>query len=104
MDDTGVQTVFEKDRYKMVRGEMVLMRRVRYGTLYKLLARTFIDGYNNTIVPESKDEESKVPDISSGDTMLWHQKLGHLEEKGFQSLQGKGMVEVMSNCNSDFDF
>ena len=27
-----------------------------------------------------------------------------LERKGIQSLQGKGMAEGMSNCNSDFDF
>ena len=36
--------------------------------------------------------------------MLWHQRLGHIGEKGLQSLQGKGMVEGMSNCNSDFNF
>ena len=64
------------------------------------MGRTIIDGCNNTIVPKSKNEESKVPDISGGDTMLWHQRLGHIGEKGLQSLQGKGM----SNCNSDFDF
>ena len=36
--------------------------------------------------------------------MLWHQRLGHIGEKGLQSLQGKGVVEGMSNCNSYFDF
>ena len=72
--------------------------------MYKLLGRTVIDGYNNTIVPESKYEESKVPDVSVGDTMLWHQSIGHVGEKGLQSLQGKVMVEGMSNCNLDFDF
>ena len=82
---------------------MVLMRRVQYGTLHKLLGRIVIDGCNNTGVLESKDEESKVPDIAGGDTMMWHQRLGHIGEKGLQSLQGKGMVEGMSNCNSDFN-
>ena len=80
------------------------MRGVHCGTLYKLLGRTVIDGCNNTIVPESKNEENKVPNISRGDTMLWHQRQGHIGEKGLQSLQGKGMVEGMSNCNSYFDF
>ena len=37
-------------------------------------------------------------------TMSWHQILGHIGEKGLKSLQGKGMVEGMSNCNSYFDF
>ena len=36
--------------------------------------------------------------------MLWHQRLGHIGEKGLQSLQGKGMVEGMSNGNLDFNF
>ena len=84
MVDAGVKTVFEKDRCKMVRGAMVLMRGVQYGTMYKLLGKTVIDGCNNTIVPESKDEESKVLDVSGGDTMLWHQILGHIGEKGLQ--------------------
>ena len=62
---------------------MILMRGVRCGSLYKLLGRTIINGCNNTIVPESKAEESKVPNISGGDTMLWNQRLGHVGEKGF---------------------
>ena len=36
--------------------------------------------------------------------MLWHQRLEHIGEKDLETLQGKGMVEVMSNCNSNFDF
>ena len=88
----------------MVRRAMVLMRGVHYGKLYKLLGRTVIDGCNNTIIPKSKDEESKVPNIFGGDTMLWHQRLGHIGQKGLISLQGKGMVEGMSNRNSYFDF
>ena len=83
---------------------MVLMRGSHYGTMYSLLGRTVIDGCNNSIVPKSKHEESKVLDVSGGDTMLWHQRLGHIGEKGLQSLQSEGMVEGMSNCNSDFDF
>ena len=88
----------------MVRRAMVLMRGDQYGILYKMLRRTIIDGCNNTIVLKSKNEESKVPNVSGGDTMLWHQRLGHIGEKGLQPLQGKGMVEGMSNCNLDFDF
>ena len=88
----------------MVRGEMVFMRGVLCGTLYKLLGRTIIDGCNNTIVLRSKYEECKVLDVSRGDIMLWHQRLGYTRETGLQSLQGKGMVEGMSNCTSYFIF
>ena len=36
--------------------------------------------------------------------MLWHQILGHIEEKGLWALQGKGMVEGMTHFTPDFDF
>jgi hypothetical protein len=36
--------------------------------------------------------------------MLWHQRLGHIGEKGLRTLHSKGMVEAMSNCTLDFDF
>jgi hypothetical protein len=35
--------------------------------------------------------------------MLWHQRLGHIGEKGLRTLHSKGMVEGMSNCTLDFD-
>ena len=36
--------------------------------------------------------------------MLWHQRLGHIGEKGLRLLHGKGRVEGMSNFSLDFDF
>jgi hypothetical protein len=36
--------------------------------------------------------------------MLWHQRLGHIGEKGIRLLHGKGMVEGMSKCSLDLDF
>jgi hypothetical protein len=35
MDDARVKTIFEKETYRMVRGEMVLLKGVWFGTLYK---------------------------------------------------------------------
>ena len=104
MGDAGVRTKFKKDNCKMVQGEKVLMRGVQCGTLYRMLERDFIDGCKKTIVSKSKDEESKILDISGGNAILWNQRLSHIGEKGLQSLQGKGMVEGMSNFNLDFDF
>ena len=96
MADAGVKTVFEKDRCKMIRGVMVLMRGVQYGNLYRKIV---IGDCNNTVVLESSNEENNVPEVSGGEAMLWHQRLGHIGEKGLQSLQGKSMVEGMSKCN-----
>ena len=42
--------------------------------------------------------------VSKEKTVLWHQRLGHIGEKGLQILHGNGMVEGMSNSSLDFDF
>jgi hypothetical protein len=52
LDDAGVDTVFGKYTCKMVRGEMVLMRGVRCGTMYNSLGRTYTNGCNSHVVPE----------------------------------------------------
>jgi hypothetical protein len=52
LDDAGVDTAFGKNACKMIRGAMVLMRRVHCGTLYKLLGSTYTNGCNSSVVPE----------------------------------------------------
>jgi hypothetical protein len=79
---------------------MVLMRGVRFGTLYKLLGSTISDGCNSSIVPDIEVEEERTPTVYGEKVMLWHQRLGHIGEKGLRLLHGKGM----SNCSLDFDF
>ena len=83
----------------MVRGALVLMRGVRIGTLYKLQGSTVIARCNSYVVPEC-GAESLV--VSGEKTMLWHQRLRHIGDKGLQILHGNGMVEGMSNCYLDF--
>jgi hypothetical protein len=104
MEDAGIRTIFEKGTCRMVRGAMVLMRGVRFGTLYKLLGSTISDECNSSIVPDIEVEEERTPTVSGEKAMLWHQRLGHIGEKGLRLLHGKGMVEGMSNCSLDFDF
>ena len=97
MSDAGVHTIFEKDRWRMILGTMVLMRGVWCGNMYKLLGINVIDECNNRIVPKSKNEERKVTIVSRVDTMLSHKILGHIGDKGIQSLQCKGLVEGLYN-------
>jgi hypothetical protein len=104
MDDAGVKTIFEKETYGMVRGAMVLLKGVWFGTLYKLQGSTISDGCNSSIVPDIGVEEERTPTIFGEKVMLWHQRMGHIREKGLQLLHGKGMVEGMSNFSLDFDF
>ena len=44
MDNARVKTIFEKETCRMVRGAMVLLKGVRFGTLYKLEGSTINDG------------------------------------------------------------
>jgi hypothetical protein len=87
----------------MVSGAMVLMRGVLCGTLYKLLRSTYTSGCNSFIVPEQRNKEDKINNVLGNNTMLWHQRLGHIGEKEIQTLHRKGMVEGMSNCTLDFN-
>jgi hypothetical protein len=52
LDDAGVDTVLGRGTCKMVQGEMVLMRGIQCGTMYKLLGSTYTNGSNNSVVPE----------------------------------------------------
>jgi hypothetical protein len=56
LDYAGVDIILGKGTCKSVRGEMVLMRGVWCGTLYKLLGSTYTNGCNNSIVLEQGDE------------------------------------------------
>jgi hypothetical protein len=104
MDNVEVKTIFEKETCRMVQGEMVLLKGVWFGTLYKMKGRTISDGCNSSIVPDIGVEEERNPPVSGEKVMLWHQILGHIGDKGLQLLHGKCMVEGMSNYSLDFDF
>jgi hypothetical protein len=104
MDDAGVKTIFEKETCRMVRGAMVLMKGVQFGTLYKLQGNTISDGCNTSIFLDIGVEEERTHTVSGEKVMLWHQRLGHIGEKGLRLLHSKGMVECMSNCSLDFYF
>ena len=78
-----------------------MIQGVQFGTLYKLQGSTVADGCNSFVVPE-RGEKNLV--ISREKTMLWHQRLRHIGEKGLRIIHGKGMVEGMSNNSLDFDF
>jgi hypothetical protein len=44
MDGVGVRKVFDKETYRMVSGEMVLLMVVHIGILYKMLGIAISDG------------------------------------------------------------
>ena len=79
LDDASVKIVFEKHTCKTVQGALVLMQGVRIGTLYKIQGINIFDGCNSSVVPESGEENLVV---YGEKIMLWHQRLGHIREKG----------------------
>jgi hypothetical protein len=104
MEDARVKKMFEKETCRMVSGVMVLLKGVRIGNLYNLQGRTISDGCNSSIVYEIGVEEEKTHGVSREKVMLFHQRLGHIGEKGFLLLHSKGMVEGTYNFSLDFDF
>jgi hypothetical protein len=104
MDDAGVKTMFEKETYRMVRGEMVLLKGVQCGNMCNMQGSTISYGCNSSIFPKIGVEEEKTHTVSGEKAMLWHQRLGHIGEKGFRLLHSKSMAEGMSNYSLDFDF
>jgi hypothetical protein len=36
--------------------------------------------------------------------MLWHQRLGHISEKGLQAIRNKNLVDGLNDHSLEFDF
>jgi hypothetical protein len=104
MKNAWVKIVFENETYRMVRGEMVFLKGVWIGNIYKIQGISISNGCNSSFVSDIGAEEDKTPTISGEKVMLLYQILRHIREKGLQLLHGKDMVEGMSNCSLDFDF
>ena len=80
------------------------MRGVRYGSMYKILGSAIIDECMSSCVPMEGGKYERTLIASGGKTILCNQILGHIREKGLWALQGKGMVEGMTDCTLDFYF
>jgi hypothetical protein len=60
----------------------VLIRGFRCGTLYKLFGITYTNGCNSYVFLDQTNKEDKTNTVSENKTMLWHQRLGRIGEKG----------------------
>ena len=60
MGNPVVKTVFEKETYRLIQGQMMLLKGVRFGTQYNMQGITISDGCNSSIVSEiGAKEENK---------------------------------------------
>jgi hypothetical protein len=97
----------------MVKGEMVLMKGVQIINVDKLLGSVDLIGCN--ITSEVNSTKTRLDSTLSTKTnsivlrqvnltMLWHQRMGHIGEKGLQVMHKKGMVEEFPYCNLEVNF
>ena len=68
------------------------MTGVWYRTLYKLLGSTIIDECNSYVVHAEGGKYDSTLTTPGGNTVIFHQILGHIRENVFWALQGKDMV------------
>ena len=63
------------------------------GTMYKYLGITFTNGCDKSIFHKDSSKEDMSHIVPLNKTILWHQRQGHIGEKGLRALHGKCMVE-----------
>lgn len=81
MSNVGIYIIFEKEACNMVQVDMVLLRIIWVGNLYKLLGSTRIDECNSTIIHENEIDGNFTLLVEKS-IMLWNQRMGRVEDKG----------------------
>ncbi|KAK1417487.1 hypothetical protein QVD17_26616 [Tagetes erecta] len=87
LDDQGYDVKFGGGQWKVVKGNYVVARGKKRGTLYMVE------------VPENG-----VNAVTSGPSQssLWHQRLGHMSEKGMKMLVSSGKLPELKKVESEF--
>ena len=75
---------------KFSKGALVVMKARRKWNLYKLVGRTQVNG------------TALVSEEDSGSTQLWHQRLGHMSEKGIKVLMNCKLLPNLKTLNLMF--
>ncbi|KAK8926176.1 hypothetical protein KSP39_PZI018366 [Platanthera zijinensis] len=75
---------------KVKKGALVVMKGERCGTLYRLIGSTIT---GDAAVSTTSDEDS---------SLLWHARLGHMNEIGLLELHKKGLLKGIKTCKLDF--
>ena len=99
MQYVSIQTMFEKYKYKMVRGVMVLMWGIRIRTLYKMLGKRNGSSCFQVVNPKTDKILSCVANL----TMLWHRQMGHINQNVLCAMHSKGMAKGILDCSLEFD-
>ncbi|KAE8705427.1 Endomembrane protein 70 protein family isoform 1 [Hibiscus syriacus] len=83
LDGEGYNTTFLGCEWKITKGALVIARGKKTGTLY------VTSNLGNNIAAADADGKSN----------LWHQRLGHMSEKGMKTLLSKGKLTDLKNVD-----
>ncbi|GAA0165653.1 hypothetical protein LIER_20998 [Lithospermum erythrorhizon] len=83
LDDQGYTNIFGKGQWKLVKDSQIIAKGMRVGALY----RSKLEVINNHInIVESSME-------------LWHNRLGHMSEKGLNTLSKREIIPKFDGSN-----
>ena len=106
MGDEGCVVTFNDKTWKVSKGSLVVEKCVKVGTLYlctgHIVPSTLIilekNKCSGTIDAVEQGEQIIVEDF---DTTLWHNRLGHMSEKGMKLLHSKKVLLGLKYVNMD---
>lgn len=86
LNELGINVTFDKHGCKLVRGNPVIERGTRKGTLFRLEATTIVNSTN-------------VTKKFKNTCMLWHHRLGHISETSLKTILNKKLLDSFSYSN-----
>ena len=87
LDKERYRVTFGDERWKVIKGNLVVACGEKKGTLY--------------MVEQSSCEVNLVAD-EIGSSTLWHQRVGHMSEKGMKLLASNGKILELKNVEVGF--
>ncbi|KAJ0714724.1 putative RNA-directed DNA polymerase [Helianthus annuus] len=87
LDDQGYDVVFGGGQWKVVKGSLVIAKGKKRGTLYMV-----------EVPAEEANAVTAKPSLSK----LWHQRLGHMGDKGMKMLVAKGKLPELKKVEPEF--
>ena len=89
LDSNGYKFIGQNGVLKVSKGTQVVMKVEKVGNIYRLKGSTQIS-------------EAMIVSEKEGDTRLWHQRLGHMSEKGLQVLMNCKLLLDLKSLTLDF--
>ena len=90
LDSNGYKFTGQNGVLKVSKGALVVMKAEKVGNLYRLKGSTQV---SEAVIVSDKAEEG---------SRLWHQRLGHMSEKGLQVLMNHKLLPDLKSLKLDF--